>query len=311
MDSHTSSDLNDNYVHSGKNPQNYILLEDMKFFPKIHALNKLKNEQIDKSRLHEPLYLQGDLRNMDLGNELKTQFETIVVDPPWYEYFARSGGFPPTCNHQESTYPWTFEEIRSLPIQEIAATPSFCFLWCGNKHVEQGTACLIKWGFRRIESICWVKTNLAGASHPDYLPFGSHSVLKNTKETLLVGVRGSVHRSRDSHLMHANLDSDVLIAPEAECFGCTRKPDAIYDLIERFSNSQRRIELFGHRHNLRAGWVTVGESLGDSNFDAFEYMKLTREEERFVQSTPEIERLRPKSPRSSVSSQSPTQSSES
>lgn len=301
-----SCDLNENFIKTGQNPQNYILKNDMKFFPKIHSLNKSKNEQIEKQRLHQPFFLKADLETINLGEALQTQFESILIDPPWYEYFARSGGFPPTCNHQESTDPWTFEEIRALNIEDIAATPSFCFIWCGNKHVEQATACLIKWGFRRIENVCWIKTNTnTHPSHPDYLPYGSLTVLRNTKETLLVGVRGSVQRSRDGYLMHANLDSDVVIAPEEECFGCMKKPESVYGLIERFCNSSRRIELFGHSHNLRPGWVTVGDSFELSNFDPNEYWSLTDGENRFVKSTPEIERLRPKSPTSRQKSESP------
>lgn len=306
MESVTSCDLNDNFVKTGQNPQNFILQNDLQFFPKLDVLNKLKTEQIQKSRLHAPFYVNADLRYLDLGATFRTQFETILIDPPWYEYFARSGGFPAACNHQESSSPWSFEEIRSLAIQDIAATPSFCFIWCGNKHVEQATACLIKWGFRRIENVCWVKTNEnKQTTFPDYLPYGSLTVLKNTKETLLIGVRGSVQRSRDGYLMHANLDSDVLIAPEPDSFGCMRKPEKAYDLIERFCNSQRRIELFGQKHNLRPGWITVGHSFDTSNFDSDEYIKLTREENRFVRSTHEIERLRPKSPRSSKSESPP------
>ena len=294
-------DYNAEYVRTGQNPQNFILRTDIDHFPKIKLLNDLKNANIEASRLHPPLHVTADLRTADLASLLRTQFESILIDPPWYEYYARSGGFPPKCNHNESTIPWTFEEIRALRIEDISATPSFCFLWCGNKHVEQGTACLLKWGFRRIEDVCWVKTNghIAPSDRiPEYLPAGSLNILHTTKEHLLVGIKGSVQRSRDSYLIHANVDSDILIAPQETEFGCTRKPDEVYSLIERFCNSQRRLELFGQDHNLRPGWVTVGGDLtGPSNYDPAEYNRLTSGPNQFIRSTTEIDRLRPKSPK--------------
>ena len=294
-----TTDLNLHFIESGELPTNFVCKSDIKHFPKIQKLRELKTSAIENGRLHAPLQIKADLQFLDLKHTLQTEFETILIDPPWYEYYARLGGFAPACNHNESTEPWwTFQQIRELKIEEIAATPGFCFIWCGNKHVEQATACLLKWGFRRIEDICWLKTNEQTIGTPDYLPYGALNVLKNSKEHLLVGIRGSVQRSRDSHLMHANIDSDVVIAPQEINFGCMRKPTEVYEIIERFCNSQRRLELFGQDHNLRPGWVTIGSDLsGESNYEAEAYRTLT-ENNRYVHSTREIERLRPKSPQS-------------
>lgn len=48
--------------------------------------------------------------------------------------------------------------------------------------------------------------------------------------------------------------------------GSTKKPEELYHIIEHFAQGQRRIELFGEDHNIRAGWVTVGKGLTSSNF---------------------------------------------
>jgi N6-adenosine-specific RNA methylase IME4 len=308
MNQNNDLTLNDWFVVDGSFPTNYVLKTDIDHFPKIKKLRDLKMRAIESSRLHPPLSVTADLRCLDLHASLQTQFETILIDPPWYEYYARAGGFPPACSHNESPEPWwSYEDIRNLRIEDISATPGFCFIWCGNKHVEQATACLLKWGFRRIEDICWLKTNEESKDMPDYLPFGASNAIKMTKEHLLVGIKGTVNRSRDSYLIHSNIDSDVVIAPQEKAFGCTKKPEAIYELIERFSNSQRRLELFGHDHNLRPGWVTIGSDISSpSNYDPAEYIRLTDGENRFVKSTNEIERLRPKSPRRSVPSSEPS-----
>lgn len=48
----------------------------------------------------------------------------------------------------------------ALEIEEIAAPRSFVFLWCGSSDgLDYGRQCLKKWGFRRCEDICWIKTN--------------------------------------------------------------------------------------------------------------------------------------------------------
>jgi len=296
-------DLNELFTETGELPTNFVVQSDIDLFPKIKKLRDLKTHVIENNRLHAPLHICGDLRLMDLYGTVQTQFETILIDPPWYEYYARTGGFPPACAHNEQTAPWwSFEEIRNLRIEDIGASPGFCFIWCGNKHVEQATACLLKWGYRRIEDICWLKTNDEKTNGlPDFLPFGALNILKSSKEHLLLGIRGSVHRSQDSYLIHANLDSDVIIAPQEECIGCTKKPEQVYDLIERFCNSNRRLELFGHDHNLRPGWVTIGAGITKgTNYVPQEYVGMTSGENQFVESSVEIERLRPKSPRRST-----------
>ena len=49
----------------------------------------------------------------------------------------------------------------SLAIGDVAGPRSFVFLWCGSSDgLDNGRKCLSKWGFRRCEDICWIKTNL-------------------------------------------------------------------------------------------------------------------------------------------------------
>ncbi|KAJ6971309.1 hypothetical protein NC653_035546 [Populus alba x Populus x berolinensis] len=60
-------------------------------------------------------------------------------------------------NHMPLKHSWS--------AKAIADTPSFIFLWVGDGvGLEQGRQCLKKWGFRRCEDICWVKTNKSNAT---------------------------------------------------------------------------------------------------------------------------------------------------
>eukprot|EP00850_Spirogloea_muscicola_P007440 SM000037S13575 [mRNA] locus=s37:866017:869778:+ [translate_table: standard] len=131
------------------------------------------------------------------------------------------------------------------------------------------------------------------------------------QEHCLMGIKGTVRRSTDSHLIHANVDTDIIISEEPP-YGSTRKPEELYHIIEHFAQGRRRLELFGEDHNIRAGWITAGTGLTSSNFFAETYSKFFLDADgkawvgwrsnpppnapHLLGSTPEIEALRPKSP---------------
>jgi len=97
-------------------------------------------------------------------------------------------------------------QLASLPIESLAATPSFLFLWLpSSDSLEIGRALLQRWGFRRAEDIVWVKTNHA-AIHKWHstgiMPSrrrrehdSKDAMFVRTKEHCLMGIRGTVRRS--------------------------------------------------------------------------------------------------------------------
>ncbi|KAK4279337.1 hypothetical protein QN277_011134 [Acacia crassicarpa] len=303
------NDYSQNFVDTGMRPQNFIreleLTNVVEDYPKLRELIQKKDEIVAKSA-SAPMYFKGDLKELELSPEFfGTKFDVILVDPPWEEYVHRAPG---VADHMEY---WTFEEIMNLKIEAIADTPSFIFLWVGDGvGLEQGRQCLKKWGFRRCEDICWVKTNKNNATPG--LRHDSHTLFQHSKEHCLMGIKGTVRRSTDGHIIHANIDTDVIIAEEPP-YGSTQKPEDMYRIIEHFSLGRRRLELFGEDHNIRAGWVTVGKGLSSSNFNAEAYTKNFGDKDgkvwlggggrnpppeapHLVVTTPEIEALRPKSP---------------
>jgi hypothetical protein len=48
-----------------------------------------------------------------------------------------------------------------------------------------------------------------------------------------MGIKGTVRRSTDAHVIHSNVDTDIIVAEEAP-FGSMRKPEEIYSIIEHF-----------------------------------------------------------------------------
>ncbi|KAK4774143.1 hypothetical protein SAY87_029162 [Trapa incisa] len=303
------NDYSQNFVDTGMRPQNFIreleLTSVVEDYPKLRELIQKKDEIVAKSA-SPPMYHKCDLREFELSPEFfGTKFDVILVDPPWEEYVHRAPG---VADHMEY---WTFEEILNLKIEAIADIPSFIFLWVGDGvGLEQGRQCLKKWGFRRCEDICWVKTNKTNATPG--LRHDSHTLFQHSKEHCLMGIKGTVRRSTDGHIIHANIDTDVIIAEEPP-YGSTQKPEDMYRIIEHFALGRRRLELFGEDHNIRSGWLTAGKGLSSSNFNADAYTRNFADKDgkvwqggsgrnpppdapHLVLTTPDIESLRPKSP---------------
>ncbi|KAE8781581.1 Methyltransferase-like protein 1 [Hordeum vulgare] len=303
------NDYSQNFVDTGMRPQNFIRELDLtsvaEDYPKLRELIQRKDEIVTNAA-SPPMYFKCDLRQHVLSPEFfGTKFDVILVDPPWEEYVHRAPGI---TDHIEY---WNAEEIMNLKIEAIADTPSFLFLWVGDGvGLEQGRQCLKKWGFRRCEDVCWVKTNKKNASSG--LRHDSRTLLQHSKEHCLMGIKGTVRRSTDGHVIHANIDTDIIIAEEPTD-GSTKKPDDMYRIIEHFALGKRRLELFGEDHNIRPGWLTLGKDLSYSNFNKEAYNKNFADSDgkvwqggggrnpppgapHLIVTTPEIEGLRPKSP---------------
>lgn len=73
-------------------------------------------------------------------------------------------------------------KIKAIDVGSVAAQRSFIFLWCGSAEgLDKGRECLKKWGFRRCEDICWIKTNKKSPEHNRNIESGA--ILQRTKVT--------------------------------------------------------------------------------------------------------------------------------
>jgi len=45
----------------------------------------------------------------------------------------------------------------------------------------------------------------------------------------------------------------------------SRKPDEMYPLLERLSPGTRKLEIFARQHNVKPGWVCLGNQLAGIN----------------------------------------------
>ena len=252
-------DYNQRYIATGERPQNHLMdakvADRFSGYPRLQILTS-EIDNLVNTTAHPPLGLCADVSQFQY---VGAKFDSILIDPPWLEYAQRS-------DVPRFVLPW--QELANLRIGAIASNPSFCFLWCGSRHVEEGMYCLHAWGFKRVEDICWVKTNKSGRVATD-LQMNPDQVLHTSIEHCLVGMKGNLKRSTDTHAVLANIECDVIIAEEPEDPSDTSKPEAIFQLIEHFSVGTRRVQLFGS--NLRPGWVTIGPDVTISNFQHHAY----------------------------------------
>lgn len=278
------NDYCQNYIDTGQYPANYIrdVSMEKRFaeYPKIKELIDKKSEVTQKSHC-PPTYLNVDLRTYNL-EDLNCQFDSIVIDAPLEEYKT-------TALSDDN---WKWDDIMKLNIEAISAPRGFVFLWCGSTAgLDYGRQCLQKWGFRRCEDICWIKTNHKRVRQKPLEPTG---IFNRLKEHCLMGIKGIIRRATDGDFIHANIDIDLLIDEEREV-GNDEKPHELLDIVERFCLGRRRLHLFGRDSYIRPGWLTVGPRVTNSNFCPTVY-KSHFKDNPLVVTTEEIERLRPKSP---------------
>ncbi|KAL3314069.1 N6-adenosine-methyltransferase subunit mettl14, partial [Cichlidogyrus casuarinus] len=287
--SNPHNDYAQHFVDTGEFPQNFIRDTDiqMRFeeYPKLKELIRLKDNLVETSS-SPPMYLKSDLRNLNLVTTLQTQFDAILIEPPLEPYLA--------ADSNTVYQAWTWDQIEALEIEKISAPRSFLWIWAGSAlGLDRARQCLRKWGYRRCEDICWIKTN---RTRPGHRQLEQDAVLQRSKEHCLMGIKGTVRRSVDSNFIHANIDIDLIIE-EQKSPGCRDKPNEIFRIIEHFCLSKRRLHLFGRDSTVRHGWLTIGPEVSVSNFNCALYREqFAGEKDTCVHSTEEIERLRPKSP---------------
>lgn len=284
------NDYCQHFVDTGQRPQNFIrdvgLTDRFEEYPKLKELIRLKDELISKTAT-PPVYLKSDLKDFNM-RDLNCKFDVILIEPPLEEY-ERSHGVT-------NTDFWPWEDVMKLELEEVAAQRSFVFLWCGSSDgLDLGRQCLKKWGFRRCEDICWIKTNIKNPGHSKNLE--PKAIFQRTKEHCLMGIKGTVRRSTDGDFIHANIDIDLIITEEPE-YGSIEKPEEIFHIIEHFCLGRRRLHVFGRDTTIRPGWLTIGPGLTNSNFNSETYNSYFNKapNDFLTGCTERIEALRPKSP---------------
>lgn len=169
-------------------------------------------------------------------------FGTILADPPW-RFLNRTGKVAPEHRRLSRYDTMTTNEICSLPVGEVAATASHCYLWVPNALLPEGLQVLDAWDFDYKGNLVWHKVRKDGG--PDGRGVGFY--FRNVTELILFGTRKNLRT-----LAPGRSQVNFLATRKREH---SRKPDELYPIIEACSPGPF-LELFARYP--RDNWTVWG-----------------------------------------------------
>ena len=171
------------------------------------------------------------------------QFTTLLADPPW-RFLNRTGKVAPEHRRLSRYETMDAKEIAALPVGDLMAPRSHCYLWVPNALMADGLLVLEQWGFTYKSVLVWHKVRRDGGSDGRGVGF----YFRNVTEMVLFGVRGSLRT-----LPPGRRQVNLFASRKREH---SRKPEELYDIVEACSPGPY-LELFA-RHP-RLGWAQWGE----------------------------------------------------
>lgn len=172
-------------------------------------------------------------------------FGTILADPPW-RFNNRTGKMAPEHKRLLRYETMTFQDIKELPVAQIALPQSHLYLWVPNALILEGLEVMKRWGFEYKTHLIWHKIRKDGG--PDGRGVGFY--FRNVTEMVLFGVRGSLRTLRPGRTQ-----VNIIKTRKREH---SRKPDELYPIIEACSPGPY-LELFA-RYS-REGWESWGNEI--------------------------------------------------
>ena len=172
------------------------------------------------------------------------RYGTVLADPPW-RFANRTGKMAPEHRRLRRYGTLHLDEIKSLPVEEMALDSAHCYLWTPNAMLPQGLEVLSAWGFKYKTNLVWHKIRKDGG--PDGRGVGFY--FRNVTEMVLFGVRGRNARTLGPGRRQVNF----MASRKREH---SRKPDEQYEIIESCSWGPY-LELFGR--GSRPGWRVWGD----------------------------------------------------
>ena len=173
------------------------------------------------------------------------KYQIIVIDPPWQVKKIQNKQRP---NQVEMDYPMmSIDEIKNLPIANIADENCWLFLWTTQKYLWDSKSILEGWGFNHKLTMVWEKTYGRSAGMALY-------GFRWNAEFILVGTIGKKDMFPRTKLIPAVF--------QAENIRHSQKPDRFYKLVEPLG--ENRIDIFARQK--REGWSVWGNEV-ESDID--------------------------------------------
>jgi N6-adenosine-specific RNA methylase IME4 len=173
------------------------------------------------------------------------KYGAILIDPPW-RFVNRTGKVAPEHKRLHRYQTLSFQEIAALPVGDIAAEKSHLYMWCPNALLAEALGIMKAWDFTYKTNLVWYKVRKDGG--PDGRGVGFY--FRNVTELVLFGIKGRIRT-----LPPGRSQVNVLVSRKEEH---SKKPDGIYDLIQRCSPGPY-CELFSRQRV--HGWTQWGDEV--------------------------------------------------
>ena len=177
-------------------------------------------------------------------------FGAILADPPWeFRTWSARGRGRSAERHYRSTL--TLDEIKALPVSEIAAPDCVLFLWATWPCLFAALDVIAAWGFNyKTVGYVFIKQTKRGNG----LHWGTGYWTRANSEPCLLATRGKPKR------LHADVHQ-VIIEPRREH---SRKPDCTRERIERLVAGPY-LELFARSDALAGPLGAINSTRSNAN----------------------------------------------
>lgn len=190
------------------------------------------------------------------------KFGVIYADPPW-QFLTYSGASVPQRAEEQHYDTMSLEEIKALPVGDVAAKDCALFMWVIDSHFDQAFDLANHWGFQfKTRAFTWrkVKKSLVRDIAEGKLPevaieaddathMGLGKWTRKETEFCLLFTRGKPKRLSGGV-------REIINAPRREH---SRKPDETYGRIEELVGGPY-LELFSR--TTWPGWEVWGNQTG-------------------------------------------------
>lgn len=184
-------------------------------------------------------YLPHPKNKKELPKLPPGKYNIIYADPPWQYY---KGGYKNQEQHYDSL---TIEELKQMPLDDIAADNCILFLWITFPILNEVFDLIKWWGFEySTVGFVWIKSN----KNKKGFFFGLGNWTRSNAEICLIATKGQIER-KDAGI------SQIIYEPVQEH---SKKPDIVRDKIVQLVGDLPRIELFA-RGKLVKEWDGWGQ----------------------------------------------------
>ncbi|GLQ20482.1 MT-A70 family methyltransferase [Algimonas porphyrae] len=184
-------------------------------------------------------------------------FDLIMADPPWdFGCWSEKGEAKNAKSHYRCM---SLDDIRTLPVGELASKNCLLWLWATNPMLDQAFEVIRAWGFQFKTAGTWVKRTRHGK-----LGFGTGYVLRSANEPFLLATVSDANVpfliATTGEISTARNVRSVIEGPVREH---SRKPDEAFAAAEQLIPRARRLELFSRQ--ARPGWTVWGDQADKFN----------------------------------------------